>query len=759
MASSQWGYNNNNNGYTELSNDEQYALRKKTDDYVPPKASTSENNGTSGMTTHQCFSLAILIMVSILLGLFVIYSIAWIVVTARGTGSNSTGIDKSMVLSGSSVCQAQQELISSSECGLLLSDTVMDQATFCTENRVISSLGCSSVGPCTPRIIDFETKDASLLTLSGNNRQISINTEEFYLFHFIVGSPFRCPKRKIKMAVVETVSNKTLGEFDVDGRDAVEVCFSEILAAGSRVSIVINNPASFLQESISISGSVMTTGDYAKLKYYTNLDLTANVMWIPQRPNLPGQPPQYPTANTTYPWLSPVIPSEVQNLTNPQAVGLPNNNGYNKFRSVPDSLNFYLGVDVDTIPSNSRKISVFLTNRRDRGIAPSNGAQPNYRKEVYMSALTSGVMPLYEPKMDAYINEIEASMTTYGDSVLSANRRALVRFFLAIHLGEDAYPDYVVEYFNTFIDIIGEGNPLRAGRDAAYMRGRTIVDDVYAYTAKRLEVIKANRDVTSMSYHWYLAGLDGEGLVMECVHNIIAFSQFNHAFFLAIKDQLNGTTTNAPSPLPSAIKHDFLGRYRNATSDAARINIIREFLRLTLPNGVTFRDVTPKDSTNTDRIKARIVHQGIQATADATAFFLQTNISNPARYIQYDTSRYNAFTTDFSETSCPFATLGLLNNDEVATRFTRSPVDGETVVDKCNPKMQPVFPLPLYAPFGLGGERCPGEIFSNVVIGKLFTMLCKYNYVFRPITPSTPTMTLAPFTVVPDNIYVLSPAV
>jgi hypothetical protein len=99
--------------------------------------------------------------------------------------------------------------------------------------------------------------------------------------------------------------------------------------------------------------------------------------------------------------------------------------------------------------------------------------------------------------------------------------------------------------------------------------------------------------------------------------------------------------------------------------------------------------------------------------------------------------------------------------------MTRSPIDNETVIPTGEDAMFPVFTNPIYAPFGLGARRCPGETFNQFLITELFeTLQCLQFYDDCTLNPDkclpaspmyqyTP-VPLAPFKAVPDSLFVLN---
>lgn len=476
-----------------------------------------------------------------------------------------------------------------------------------------------------------------------------------------------------------------------------------------------------------------------QLTVITKYDADSMCRYIPSRPGLPTPPfpPQYlPPNSTTYPWSSPTIPWE-SGMAPP---GTPNGDGYAKFRSVPLALGFYMNVDMLNVSPSDPLLSVFLTNFEDRG-------DDNYRKRVYMSALTMAQLPLYKEKTDSFINEFFAAITTYERPVLSAFRESLIRYFLSIHVGVDDYPQEIVDYFNIFVDVVGFGDPNRPGRDDAMIFGNVTTPAVRSYFASRVTRIIETDDKSTMIYHWHRGGLDNDGIVMEAIHNIIAFSQFNNLVYLAIRDKISGTPVPSP-PLPvPAISYDFFGKMLTAPTENEKLNVVREAYRLLTPNNTFFsliRQTVPDIPSTSPQLNSRQLPKLMMIQAD------QMIAKN---YFLYDTSRYVDYSTNFSE-STPLPASSLIDVENPATNFVKSPVDNETVLTNTNLKMVPVYPRPNYCPFGLGYRRCPGEIFACFVTQKVISRLAPLAGRFAFRTGDYPLITLAPFSAVPDNVFV-----
>jgi hypothetical protein len=501
-----------------------------------------------------------------------------------------------------------------------------------------------------------------------------------------------------------------------------------------RIRVVVSSGNSGMT-NIHAQGTLSFVQASALLAELTAFDLATPIEYIPLRPpSLPNPPfpPQYPTPATQYPWGSPVIPNApLAAGTNPTTLGLPNMNGYSKFPSIPVSVGFAFKMDWLHTKPNDPRLSIFVSNVADRG--PNN-----QRKKVYMDALGPDKMPFYKEKMQALANQFYTGITNYKKPVLSFFKKLIIDFFLEVHLGYDIYPDYVIDYFTTFVDIIGYGDPTRPGRNEAFEKEYENYDRVYAYFEKRLQIIMATEDKTCIMYWWLLSGLKEQN-PMEGAHNIIAFSQFVNSLYLMIVAFLLGLNTN-PTPGAAPVKYNFLSLFKNATSDQEKLKVIFEMFRLCVPNTTSFSGVIPPAGTSPTPpyVQARLLHQLVMMTNDPT-------------YPLFNTGRYANFTTtpDTVNPTVP-GTAPHIPEDN----FIVSSVDGQTVLYKNNPNVFPVFSRPTYASFGLGERRCAGEDFVYQLFMILMYRIMDLTFTFGPTDPVEPTVTTGPFTQRVNNIYV-----
>ena len=282
-----------------------------------------------------------------------------------------------------------------------------------------------------------------------------------------------------------------------------------------------------------------------------------NAPATPRSTEAPAGP--YNTGAAPYPYVRPYPPTEEfanYQPPNPNQVIFRYESVYNKFLSVPDSINFYLGFDSATLPACTDYLSIFIQNLENRGYAPQEQGDSivnvnNHKKYNYMIALSYDKLAFYEAKTNTFLQQVYSEVVDSGKPLLSSFQDQLVNYFLDMHIGPDpeGYPKYVVDYFGNFAKIIGSGNPNAPKRPESMIYGNSIVPQVRAYFARRTEAIKQiplEIAQQCIVFWWIQAGISPNSLVTEAIHNIIAFTQFTNVMFIMADLEAN---INTPPPL------------------------------------------------------------------------------------------------------------------------------------------------------------------------------------------------------------------
>jgi hypothetical protein len=580
---------------------------------------------------------------------------------------------------------------------------------------------------------------------------------------------------------------KVVSKYDIS--DATLACSAQFfnICADEIEKMVIGKG---LKNNVGASGE---TDQEKALRRATVFDQSWKSQYITTTP--PQGAPPAPLLNPNYPvnaynWTSVTFPWQQTESTNDPS-RLPNDNYYDKFLGVQYSLFFYMDIDLFTTPETSPNITLFTKNFADRGLN-------NHQKKIYMSALVSELMPKYKPKIDLMLNEVYNKVTIDRAPVLSAFREVLIPFFISMHSGVDIYPDYVIEYFNTFINVVGFGDPTRPGRDAAMLRGNTLAPQVKAYLTARFEIVKTN-DESCFFFYWHKGGLPVESLLGECLHNITAFSQFNHFLYLLIADKIwassepfNATETYGlparsdtpvpywfpPSPIPMRQVVPGIGvvgpvnfflKMSNVKGECEgdRIDVVREAFRILVPNGNSFSRLQNDNVPIVDEVvtQSMLIWQQVMIANQPVPDNMKV-----ASYYSYNVNKYIGFPGTFKTSdSCGYkgnstanvseSLLDTYNPDDlfITSDIDNDPLFGDgTLIQKSNPNFQPIYSQPLYLPFGFAYRRCPGEFLNNYIGIKLIEKFAHVWWKVMPLSdvPDYDTYeTLAPYKAVPNNIY------
>jgi hypothetical protein len=242
----------------------------------------------------------------------------------------------------------------------------------------------------------------------------------------------------------------------------------------------------------------------------------------------------------------------------------------------------------------------------------------------------------------------------------------------------------------------------------------------------------------------------------------VAFSQFGNVMFLIARDATLGT----PILDGSTVNYQFIAQYNAATSDEDRLNVVRELYRLLVPNGISFSHLHEYgvDEATAPFVEARHIHQVIMLMNTAAEQGLDpSDPTNWASYYAFDLAKYADFPASLQSSSvnCPAGTPSVDFSSETDPSAPALPelfastseIDGETVLDVCNPQATYVPTLPTYMPFGVGYRRCPGELFSYQITQMMLARFKNLEFYIGDAPAEKPVIGVAPFTVVPNIFY------
>ena len=577
------------------------------------------------------------------------------------------------------------------------------------------------------------------------------------------------------------VCNTTNGGSCVDGilNGECNNCLRPIVEQGFANAVnntnLLNQFLVFGQSTCNAEEGIFNVTSYFPLLIgnYTALSLFDNIR-DPRNASDPAR------TNITY---FPAVPLPPPNgtglgINTPFLVGnVLNHSRFKKFQSVPFTIGFFLNVSFADILPTDERLTVFLKNTEDRG--PNN-----LEHRRYMAALTkSKVVGRYANTIKRFVADLYGSWVISRLPVLSTFKARLIDFFLDIHLGKAKHPRFVKEYFSDFLFFISvtDPNPLHSIR---VMKGHMNSRCVREYFEERSTVIVDDTLTNTITWNWIQAGMPIETVMIEAIHNIVAFSQYDNVIHLLVTQSMNTSLT------PGTGGNRFVDIFRASAAggETAQLNVVREFMRIMLPNNLWFsKDVDNNCVGCAAHTQARHIPQLIQVRGEydraglVAPWFDPTAAPNNSTgfvqaqilYATFSTTKYAAFPGRFSDavfggnaTSPAFdyndTAAGL---SCIVSSFVNSTVDNETPIPSGDVAMIPVFNTSIYAAFGLGARRCPAEIFNQYVIFQLFRAIqCLHFYddcaanrnpsrcasgLYGPIP-------LAPFKAVPDSLFVLN---
>lgn len=462
------------------------------------------------------------------------------------------------------------------------------------------------------------------------------------------------------------------------------------------------------------------------------------------------------------------------------------------FQGIPFSVGFFFDVDYFTVDQNSRRLSV---TQRNVGIAPQN-----IELRKVMSALTKNkIVCRYQDKVLAFVTAVYDSWVIHREPVLSSFQSHLIDYFIDIHLGDANPPDFVKQYFNDYLYFIAT---IDSNDDATIRTIRAHITNpcVRAYVESRIEIVIAQKLTDTITYHWIKSGMGIESAVTEMIYGIVSFGPLLNSVNSVVSQQINpalnlGTcgfsflrlftlASQGTAQLFNATCGQLTTPTYTGTPEQLEINVVREFLRITIPNPLSASTDTANNcagcATHTQArhsfqlIEIRAEYDRLyptQAQKDAAPWSpafnsIGWNASqtafggyNPTKYAGVFNASYSDAVCDNNCSAClgiNDTTQGTLNS---INSFTVSTVDGETALPSGESSLIPVFETPRYAVFGLGAERNPYELLTQYTLLKLFDAIKALQFTNQCAT--TPNncnfalIPLAPLRAARDSLFVL----
>lgn len=410
-----------------------------------------------------------------------------------------------------------------------------------------------------------------------------------------------------------------------------------------------------------------------------------------------------------------------------------------KMRSITHALGYFADVDMFTTNETDYRITLFLKDLEDRGFN-------NTEKKRYIQSLSKKkVMRRYRDKIQRFVTGTVNSMTIYKKPVLSSFDSHLVDFFMDVHVGTAPHPPFVKQWFYNFSYVVSSWNPAQPLRNASLISGHVNAEGVREYYRERAKIVLNEGLTDTFLWAWLQAGMSVETAVTEAIHNIIAFRQFINMMHLIMVQNIS------PGPATGGAKYFQI--FRTLTTETQKINFIREVLRAELPNNAWFS----RDASVIPSFK-RAIHLPALIQFTASGSNPATGAFNMNRYgSQFDATFSDAL--DFESVS-PTHYPGYSAEDkpdairEAMKQTTVSPVDGETVINEGESNMIPVFTNPIYAAFGLGYRRCPGEVISMFIALEIFEQMKCLEFEVTPGSGPWLQVPLAPLKFANDNYFV-----
>jgi len=475
---------------------------------------------------------------------------------------------------------------------------------------------------------------------------------------------------------------------------------------------------------------------------------------------------------------------------------------FKAFQGNPYSIGFFFNVSYFDVEPTSRLLSVLDRNIEDRG--PNN-----LELRRVMAALTrEKIVCRYNDRILTFVQNVYDSWVVHREPVLSSFKNHLINFYLDIMLGTADHPDFVKKYFDDwlfFISTIDSDDVAEVRTKSAHIQNQCVRE----YFESRILDVMDESKTDTIVYHWMKSGMPLESVITEGIRAITSFGPLVNAVYLAVNQSINKAAS------PGTCFVSFLELFDLASQGIARafiftnncqavvysgsltpeqieINVIREFIRLTVPDPLTVSTDTGNTCVGcSPHTSARHSAQLIEIRAEydrAVAAGLINPVTQPwtpaptatgwiaatQRFGAYNPVQYANFTASYANATCNDTcsaclapsdrTPGLLAS---INSFTVSPVDGETQLPAGEGSLIPVFQFPIYANFGLGARRNPYEILIQYTLLKLFEAIkclqfinvCPAGQATPACNPNStsfvhPLIPLAPLVATPDSFFV-----
>lgn len=485
----------------------------------------------------------------------------------------------------------------------------------------------------------------------------------------------------------------------------------------------------------------------------------------------------------------------------PNGTNALNHTRFKQFQATSYSVAFFFNVSYFTVLKNSRRLSVSERNVEDRG--PNNLEQ----RRLMVALTANKIACRYADRVTLFVTNVYDSWVVHKQPVLSSFKDQMIVFFLNLFLGTGNHPQFVKDYLNDYFYFIAINIDNNIEANIRTMRAHLNNKCVRAYFEERILHVVETSMTDTITYHWMKSGMPLESAVTEAIRAITAFGPLINAVKQVVTQEIshipitNGTFGYSFlklfrlageghgvvfNPPPTAVLNGY-----NGTSTQFEINVVREFLRIMVPDNLLVSTDTQNNCDGcSNHTQARHIPQLIELRAEYDKLVLAgldpiTNPWSPAptaigwikavqQYDLYNPTRYLNFMASYDALICEDGCSACLTPSDKPTAllasieaFTNSTVDGETLIPPGETVFIPVFPQPIYAPFGLGATRNPYESLIQYILVRLFDTIeclhfvnvCTANPALCNVASDSflyPLIPLAPVTSAPDSLFVSS---